>query len=199
MRIFKFFLIATTLVFTACTKDDVKDPSLQEIHDFLTPEVVDAMEDMGFNINLGETPPDVEGSYLASPIILLDSTVEGDSPAGTEFPDWEFTFSNQNNDNLSIFVESSEDATGTTGQGSGALIVGKGTFFTIFVKQQLEDGNGHIYTGVRAISGDLFATGILDFQMANMMLDDNGNPNGDLIPNNTGRLFEDGDGKADRQ
>ena len=78
------------------------------------------------------------------------------------------------------------------------MIIGEGTFFSVFVKQELEDGNGHTYIGVEAISGDLFDTGIIDFQMANMMLDDRGNPNGNLIPNNTGRLFEDGDTKADK-
>ncbi len=199
MKNLKYLFIATIFIFLSCSKEDREEQnaSMAALHEYLTPEVVDAMVEMGFNINTGEDPPNIEGKYLASPLLLLQSSLENDSPPGTEFPDLEYIFTEQDNEDLSVFVESYEAATGTTGEGSGALIIGEGTFFSVFVKQELEDGNGHTYIGVEAISGDLFDTGIIDFQMANMMLDDRGNPNGNLIPNNTGRLFEDGDTKAD--
>jgi len=41
--------------------------------------------------------------------------------------------------------------------------------------------------------------GIENAEDAIIMLDNNGNPNGTFIENGKGRLFEDGDGNAERQ
>lgn len=201
MRIFKLFLIAVALVFTSCSKDDEKSPSLQEVHDFLSPDVVNAMIDLGLTLHTGDNPPNVEGLYLGE-LVLEDSSVPNESaPIGYRFPDWKFRFSQQNGS--SIYVEEFEDASGTTGSGYGGLIVGEGELFTVLVKQELTDGNGHTYTNVRAISGDRYGTmeqtvSILDFQLATFMMDNNGNPNENLLPNNTGRLFSDENNAASR-
>ena len=86
----------------------------------------------------------------------------------------------------------------------GEETIGGESRFSVFVKQNLEDGSGHTYTSIRAISGDMFLSPdgepirILDFQLATMMQDNNGNPNGNLLPNNTGRLFNDEDNSASR-
>lgn len=202
MKNLKYFLIAVALVFTSCSKDeDQNSGSLQEVHDFLSPEIVDAMIDLGLNINTGDNPPNIEGLYLAE-LILEDSSVPDEpAPIGHRFPDWKFKFSEQNGS--SLFVEEFEDASGTTGNGYGGLIVGEGELFTVLVKQELTDGYGHSYTNVRAISGDRYGSieqtvSILDFQLATFMMDNNGNPNGNLLPDNTGRLFSDENDAATR-
>ena len=87
----------------------------------------------------------------------------------------------------------------------GETNLGGTSNFTVLVRQSLVDGNGHSYTSIRAISGDAFINPnddetlrIIDFELATLMLDNNGNPNGNLLPNNTGRLFNDESGDAVR-
>jgi hypothetical protein len=117
------------------------------------------------------------------------------------------TFSDQTGSN--IFVERFEEGTNTTGEGTGALITGESSVggtskFSVFAKLDQVDGSGHTFTSLTAISGDMLLspTGepvrILEYQSAGFMLDNNGNPNGNLLPNNTGRLMGDEDNSADR-
>lgn len=205
---FKYFSLVLLFVLFSCSEDDGEtSASRQEINDFLNPEVVSAMEDLGFNVYTGDNPPNVEATFLAE-LVMMETSVPGDAAtSGTRFPNWKVRFSDQ--EGSYVFVEEFEDASGTSGEGYGALIVGEEVIggesrFSVFVKQNLVDGNGHSYTSIRAISGDMFLSPsgeplrILDFQLATMMLDNNGNPNGNLLPDNTGRLFNDENNNASR-
>jgi len=193
-----------TCAIISCQEDET-DPSRKQVEDFLSPEAVKALEDLGFDINLGDNPPTVEGTYLSEPVLLETSVPDDPSVPGDRFPDLTFTLSNQVGS--SITFESSD---GTfTGGGSGSLIIGSGggaiggeARFTVFVKQDAIDNNGVRFVATTAISGDMFfdpsgdPIRILDYQSASLMIDNSGNPNGDLLPNNTGRIFEDEDDNA---
>ena len=192
----------------SCENEDDNVSNSQLAEDYLNADAVNALRDMGFPIYDGEEPPMLEGTYLAE-LVLQNTTVPNDGATpGTRFPDWKVRFSNQSG--TDVFVEEFEDASSTTGEGYGALIIGEtnlgGTSnFTVLVRQSLVDGTGHSYTSIRAISGDAFINPndgetlrIIDFELATLMLDNNGNPNGNLLPNNTGRLFNDESGDAVR-
>ena len=201
------------VVMVACSKSgsltepDLQDPleesednllgSLEEVKNFYTTEFVDAMVDLEFNINLGNNPPNLEGSYLISPFILEDSTVEQDSAAiGGQFQDYLATFSNQNNNSLTIDLEGIQD--GQEDDGSGSFITGDGGAFTVYSKTISQQGSSKAETAV-TISGILSPNGIINIQFFGAMLDDNGDPQGVFIENNTGRLLVDGDDFSSKQ
>ncbi len=204
-------IVMASLLFTgvaACSKDGtLKEPdklnplenpqgnllgSLEEIENFYTIEFVDAMMEMDFNFNLGNTPPNLEGSFLISPFILEDSTVEADSVLiGAQFQDYLATFSNQDNGNLSIDLHGTQAS--QTDTGSGSFITGSNVSFTIYAKTISFQGTSSATTAV-AISGTRSPNGIINTQFFGGMIDNNGNPQGLWIENNTGRLIIDGDG-----
>jgi len=207
--VFKLSLIIIMLLNISCESedDDSTNDDLQEIEQFLTPETVQALEDIGFNINPGDNPPTIEGTYYAEHILIATTVPDDPQSPGDTFLDTTTTFSDQTGSN--IFVERFEEGTNTTGEGTGALITGESSVggtskFSVFAKLDQVDGSGHTFTSLTAISGDMLLspTGepvrILEYQSAGFMLDNNGNPNGNLLPNNTGRLMGDEDNSADR-
>ena len=183
-------LFTVLILLVSCSDDDENSTSSSQLAvDYLNADAISALEDMGF--------------------VLQNSTVPNDAATpGTRFPDWKVKFSEQSG--TDVFVEEFEDASSTSGEGYGALIIGETNLggvsnFTVLVRQSLVDGTGHSYTSIRAISGDAFINPsdeqtlrILDFELATLMLDNNGNPNGNLLPDNTGRLFDDENDSADR-
>ena len=184
----------------SCSKDeaspepqDIPQGSLEELRSFYTDEFVDAMVAIDFNINTGNTPPNIEGSFLISPVFLSESTVEGDTLVGTLLADYLLTFSNQDNENLTIdfkgFQAAQED------NGSGSFVTGSNGAFAVYAKTTTQALSSTAQTAI-AISGVLTADGIENIQLFGAMLDDNGDPQDIFITNNTGRLLIDNDGLA---
>ncbi len=194
-------LLLSILALTfGCSSDDDNgsnefDGSLESIENFFTPELVAALEDLGFNINTGNTPPDVEGEYFISPVILTASNVPSDN-IGAVFADYTASFSNQNNGSLTI------DFMGEGGNqsdiGNGSFVAGDGNEFTVLLKLTSQIGSIPVDTAF-AISGTLTEDGIENLQNAVLMLDDKGDPEGVYIENNQGRLLSDSDGFSPRQ
>lgn len=204
-------IVLASLLFigvAACSKDGaLKEPdkinplenpqgnllgSLEEIENFYTVEFVDALMEMDFNINLGNTPPNLEGSYLISPFILEDSTVEADSTLiEAQFQDYLATFSNQDNSNLTIDLQGTQAS--QTDTGSGSFITGANASFTVYAKTISFQGTTSATTAI-AISGTRSPNGIINTQFFGGMIDNNGNLQDLWIENNTGRLIIDGDG-----
>src|SRR5690606_41951598 len=93
------FALMLETVFSSCQKEEEPDPkftgSLDEIEEFLTPELTQIMLDLGLEINTGNTPPNIEGSYLGE-VLLMDSNVPGDK-IGNRFSDVVMKFENQDN------------------------------------------------------------------------------------------------------
>src|SRR5690554_1874302 len=94
------FVVAACI--TSCSKDDDTDNSgfdgsIDEIENFYTPELLVALDTLGFNLNIGNTPPIIDGTYLANPVVLTKSNRNNDI-IGQVYADLEMTFSNQNND-----------------------------------------------------------------------------------------------------
>lgn len=184
----------------ACSKDETSpDPqnlpqgSLEELRSFYTDEFVDAMVAIDFNINTGNTPPNIEGSFLISPVLLSESTVEGDTLVGNTLPDYLLTFSNQDNESLTIDFEGFQGA--QEDDGSGSFVTGSNGAFAVYAKTTTQALSSTAETAI-AISGVLTSEGIENIQLFGAMLDDNGDPQDIFIANNTGRLLIDSDGLA---
>ena len=94
--VFYFVMILTlSLVINSCKKDDKDafDGLNQNIQNIVPEDILNKMIDLGMNINRGTNPPDLEGSFLVSPFVLLNSNRPGDSP-GNLFSDFIFKLYN---------------------------------------------------------------------------------------------------------
>lgn len=210
IRILLIVLITAPLI--GCSKDgsfkepDKLDPlepqgnlvdPLEEIKNYYSVEFVDGMINLGFEINLGNNPPDLEGSYVIDPFVMQASSVVGEEDLiGNSFKEYVMTFSNQNNVNLTI------DYAGMgaleVDEGTGAFIIGNNGTFTVYTKAVSQIGNFTADIAV-AVSGSLTADGIENTQIFGAMIDDNGDPENVYIENNKGRIFIDGNGLSSPQ
>jgi hypothetical protein len=183
------------LCITGCSKDNDSDDSgfdgsIEDIRDFYNDELVDALIDLGFDINTGNNPPNIEGSYLFSPVTLQASSVQGDD-VGDTFYDYTLTFSNQNNDDLTVDYHG--DQTIQVDVGDGSFIAGENNNFSVFlISSSSYDGVPEEADTAIALSGTFTETGIENLQMAFLMMDNKGY-NSVLIPNNKGRIVYDPD------
>ena len=193
-----FFLICLTFVsffvFTfsvqSCKKKVNEDGLTREITDLVPQEILDEMIVLGMPINGGNKPPQLEGTFLASPFILKNSNVLSDYE-GMSFADYYATFYDQNNKDLSIkysYINGPE-----SGEGLGGYIVGDKNTFSIFA-ELTATAYGEEVSMVHVISGTIEDDGIKDLFFANFMLDNNDNPNGYWIANGQGRIIYDSDG-----
>lgn len=190
-------LLALFLAFSACKKDDdgdgddqTFDGSITDIENFYNSDVVDAFFELGFNINTGNNPPLIEGSYLVTPSILQATSVPNDV-IGSVFSDIFLNFRNQDNGSLTIDFDGASGS--ETYDGAGSFISGDDNQFSVFLVITVTR-EGETAEVTFAISGTKETDGISDIQVALIMIDDNGDPGGFFIENNTGRVLTDGDG-----
>lgn len=168
-------------------------PSVEQLY---SAPLLEALENIGIQINLGEDPPNVEGSYLFNPVILQATSVPGDqSRVGQGFADPTVTFSNQDNTSLTLDLEAR--STNTSVVGTGSFISGSGDSFTVYFLTEVTQ-SGHTFESTETYSGVVTDAGIENLQRAVFVVDDRGDPNNNIIPNNTGRLFIDQDGLSMR-
>lgn len=196
MKKLKILALIAAIVTIGCSKGDNDgfDGSLRSIENFYTPELVHAMDSLGFIINTGNKPPEIEGFYDFSPVILQASSVPSDILNST-FLDYEITFSNQNNGKLTIDYYGDQGI--QTDNGDGSFISGKDNTFSVFLIVSSEI-NSHPADSAIALSGKITDEGIEGIQLAFFMLDNKGNPGGNIIHNNTGRIFYDSDGLSEK-
>lgn len=168
-------------------------PSVEQIY---SESLITSLEMIGLNINLGDNPPNVEGSYLLEPRVLQATTVPVENiEIGVGNGSTTITFSNQNNANLTLDLEANSGSTNVVDTGS--FISGSGNLFTVyFVAEVTVDG--HTFDSTETYSGVITDGGVQNLQRAIFVLDDRGDPNDGLIPNDTGRLFIDEDGLSVR-
>lgn len=188
------FLIITTL---SCSKDDDSqdDDIRQLVENFVTPDLIQTLEELGFNFNDGEEQPDISGSFLFNPVLLEASNIPNDSPVGTLFSDLTTQFSELNPENRS-FTFISTQGTGSQSEAvTNTFYSGNGNSFSAYAKLSLST-NGEFVVVLYAFSGNITESGITNTQYALIMLDDNNVEN--VIENGQGRLFIDENGTANR-
>ena len=179
-------LAVTSTMFSGCKKDntggktDDNEELSQDVLEQVPSEILNKAKELGLEINGGKTPPNIEGMYYATPVILINSTEKGDN-IGEQFNDGTFVFSEQNNAELTILSYIEEMGIGSD-TGLGSLITGNGNKFSVFVIMR----SMYSETVYFFISGKIENAGIRNMQF--LLL------NEDL----QGRLFKDEDGLADR-
>lgn len=193
-------IICVSFMTTSCKEEESDDSeeydgSIESIEQFFNSDIVNALNDLGFEFNTGNNPPTIDGAYIASPFILESSSVQGDAN-GTQFLDYFIDFFNQNTSALTVDFTSNNG--GQSSNGSGSFISGEGNLFSVYLKAD-STYQGETAKFAYAISGEIAEDGIYNFQFANLMLDDNGDPAGIWISNNTGRLLSDSDGFSPKQ
>ncbi len=171
--------ISEELGFTGTTED---------IQDFLGQDVYEAMLDRGLIIHPGSTPTNLQGTFRAEPYCRVD---EDGELSCFQNSSWNVTFSNQNNDTLSIsyFAQQIDSTTGEiigSESGTGRISGDITGAFTVIVNATTDNG---IKTAT-AYSGTLNSLGIAEYQ--------------DIYVNDTDSsvltpvLYIDGDGTAER-
>ena len=177
----------------SCEKDkETKDDELSEdIQNFVSEETLQQLQDLGMEINKGMDPPDMEGTYVASPFEMIATSIENDYyPVGSIISDYYFRLYDQDNEDMTIKIDYANGP--ETGTGMGGFISGNDDEFSVFIEVEVET-NGYKATVLQLISGTMTDDGIKDFYFANWMLDNNGNESGYYIDEETGRVFIDND------
>lgn len=209
----KLYLLFVLMAFAfgSCSSDDSSGPeevaTKLKYEDFVN-EKMDAIltQELGMSIYPGDTPPFVEGSYLASPFYCQKSNFS-DSYERMNFGSTALVFLNQNDAVRSIDFNSLLSYNpGFVGKferwdGKGCFISGGDNKFSMVFHTEgsLEGGNGvsALYKNLVAVSGALdidqsgVVKGIKNYQMASVMLDDFGDPHNMLIAVGKGRLWVD--------
>lgn len=209
-HVFRSLLFVTLLAvsFSSCKKFDLFGTLSQgfsdDIENFVPDSTIETLTNMGMIINEGKKPPNIEGSYLVSQLLMKATNVPDESyPIGHRFADYQYHFYDQNNRELSISLNAkginTEGVVFTESTGDGAFLSGYDNDFTAFLIQEgytLVEGDSAYYKTLEVFSGTITETGIEDFHSALIMLDDYGDPYDYYIPVNTGRVFYDSDGLA---
>lgn len=197
-------LFIITLLFSifGCKKEGISskvdsDGLTKDIRNIIPDSILTIIKNLGMPINGGENPPLLtkrqllSATYLATQFVLVKSNRPNDVNIGYLFSDYQVTFQEQNNDNLTIKVDY---VSGTeSGNGLGSYIVGNDCKFSVFV-QTNTTVNGFNAKFIHVISGSLLPDGIENLYFANFMIDDMGAPANTWIRNGEGRILKDKDG-----
>lgn len=182
----------------------VDDEGLTEdIHNIIPEEYIEILKELGLEINGGNTPPNIEGTYLATPLELVKNMAAGNRP---EQWDMYITFNNQNNSKLTIDADYTMKYEGAwwsvetmSSKGPGSFIVGQGNKFTVFVDARRTSSTTSVTAKtVEIFSGEILPEGIKNFHWAVIMIDDNGDPDNVWIDNGECYMKKDADGLSPR-
>jgi len=175
----------------------LKSGLTQEIHDIIADDILEELKDLGIEINGGDNPPNVEGTYMLSPLILVKSNFDDDRSPGYKVADLELTFSKQNNSKLTIVTDYVQRQPNgqivEDGIGLGSFITGDGNKFSVFIEMR-GTYNGEAWKSVQIYSGEITSSGIKNCHWAVMATV--ANPY--TMNRGEGRLYEDSDGLAER-
>lgn len=196
------FMALFCIAMTSCSSDDdnvngdsqnFTDGILNTILEIMGQQNIDMIEnDLEMVIHRGENPPAIDDiTVLFSPAILMATNVPGDFAfPGLPFNDAYIRLHNYNSETYTIRFDRGQDSDPEPHFGEGSFIIGEGNNFTVFGPQESTYPEGTVLS-MNVFSGTLTEGGIANAYYALIMLDNAGNPT--LIPNDTGRSFEDGD------
>ena len=207
MKYLYYTLLLLLLVSPGCQEDDDGQADVDAdgltpgIRNLIPPEILEKMEALGMPIYGGQNPPLLEGTYTVSPFVIEASSHPNDF-IGQRLSDYTVTFREQDNENLTIVVDYVNGP--EAGAGVGGFIVGEGCNFTVVADIDSVRLRGGVAQASYVLSGTLLddeaalGGGIFKFRLANLMIDDNGDPNNVFIEEGEGRVVVDKDGYSPR-
>jgi len=216
LGIYSVVLLFLSVVITSCGTDstnvdtnDLVDGLSPQIWDIVDEELLSTFEDsLSMTIHRGDNPPDIVAALLGNqakakandgvtvvmrPFELVETLVPNDPCADCNWYDLFIEFNEQDMANNVVtirmrHVEEPEIAP------EGGFISGDGNNFSVFI-EQTQDFDGQIVEMVSLLSGTVTSEGIVDPQLAGVMVENSGVPG--RIPNGTGRSYKDGDDLAE--
>ncbi len=204
------YLFTIALILFSCSTDDdtlilERQGTIESVKGWANSEIIDALENLGLTIYEGDTPPNIEGDYQMSERVLEATNVPNDNPIGFRVAKLNMSFTNQNNGTFTTNFNGSQISSTDNSIIStlavdnyleNSFITGSGNFFTAFFKVISTRESGTEALSIYTISGELREDGISGIRNGLFMLDNYGQSG--YIENNTGRIFKDNDGMADR-
>lgn len=205
LKINNFILIVIILIgilVTNCSKKEentVPDNGLPpEVNSLVPEKVLTILDSLKMPIFKGDNPPDVTGTFIISPNVLIRTTNEDDE-IGEKHTDYFLTFVSPDEGSASFRTITSNSIDQKSGNGPESYIVGDGAAFTVFTKMETsnESSNDSFIT-IEVYTGGIYDDGISNLYSASVMLDDKGDPNDHYMENGAGRVFMDGDGDSQK-
>lgn len=201
MNRLKFLVFALILITLSCSSDD-DNPQTEDIQqlveNFVTPELIQSLTDLGFTFRDGLEHPDISGDFLYTPVEMVSTNIVGDEDlVGQIFNDISFDISNLNPQARTFNVVVTEGFN-TTAAPLNTFYSGEGNAFSAYIKIPLMADEDTTLIVLYAISGIITDEGVSNAELAIIMLDDNGDPTDSFIENGEGRRFIDGDGLAEK-
>jgi len=195
------FVSISFLSFSSCDNPIEKNGLTHDINEFISQDILNILDSMGMPIYTGGNPPNIEGKFISSPDVLLNST-RSDDKIGQIYTDIYLNFTEQNKSKLTINVNeeySSNTGTSGSGTGTGSFIVGNDKYFSVFTKIKMYSTQYNDSTLLaRIYSGELSDNGIINYTDCLVMVDDYGDPNNQYIEIGDTRVFYDSDSIAER-
>ena len=153
--------------------------------------IFEIFDELGIEINRGINPPQIEGTYFISPLVLVSSNFADSYSPGYRFADMQLSFSEQNNNNLSIacsYISGTQIANGL-----GAFITGEGNKFSVYVETS-GTISGHPFKSVEIYSGEITYSAIKNFQFVMIVTQEAPTS----MKKGQGRFFIDQDGFSEK-
>ncbi|WP_033960605.1 hypothetical protein [Psychroserpens jangbogonensis] len=204
MKHLKFIFLSLLIISTiSCSKDDDsseddEDDIQQLVENFVTPDLIATLVELGYTFRDGNDTPNISGNFLYTPHAFKSSNIPGDLfEIGYLFSDNTYEFSNLNPENRTFTFSNTNNAGSDFGDVTDTFYSGNGNEFSAYIKLSttIDDNTAII---LYAISGIITEDGISEAEDAVIMLDNMGNPSGYYIENGKGRLSIDDDGSAMR-
>jgi len=188
-------MVIVGIVFMACDNGsnggDNSNDLTEDIHNIIPADILEAFNKIGIEINYGRNPPNIEGIFLCSPMVLVRSNFTDGWLPGRQISDEHLTFSKQ--DNINLTVVCNYDISSTAGSGLGSFITGSGNKFSVFTEIS-GTSSGYPYKSVEIRSGEITATGIKNYYMSGIITEDAPT----TIKRGQGRLYYDKDGFSEK-
>ena len=183
-------VVGIFIIVASCNDKKEEEPKVEsKINKAVPEEYLQIVRGLGMDTYYGDTPPDITGTYLMSPNILLRSNIVNDAPSNSPFVDYTVNFSNQNSTNFSISFTGT--ASNEKEQSNSAVIAGSGNDFSVYGQSTSVVGSNSIVLGV-IYSGTLENGKIKNMKRAIIVIDDtNAGPN--LLKKGNARVFHDTD------
>lgn len=196
-------LVGLPLLVSSCLKDNSDTVLLPtgDLSVIVIPEQIRETLGEGMPLYEGTTPPDISGQYLCRPMTLVSSSISYDEIGKIYAPQYEY-YAGHSTGHIRTYY--CEQGSGHSTNGDTQLqIIGTGNQFTAyFVSEEWsdrdDDGIDESWTKQSTlISGILTDEGIEDYHYAFVLLDKI-DPLERIINVGEWRVFEDGDGLAER-
>lgn len=185
-----YIVFSLALLFISCGSDDeTPQQGLSKINAVVPEAALRTVRGLGIDTFTGDTPPDISGTYLMNPNVLLRSNIPNDAPSNSPFPEYTLNFTNFNaaNGTISFTGSSSEESDASP----SAVVAGSGNDFSVYGKSTMVVGANSIVLGI-IFTGTLENGEIKNLKRGIIVLDDS-NGGANLWKNENARVYQDGD------